>query len=276
MRVRIDITKSLEENAESYFKKAKKARKKLQGAKQAHAQAKQAAKKASQQAAEHARKQALKKPEERWYHKYRWSKTRNGHLLVAGQNASANEALIKQHTQPNNLVLHTDMAGSPFTLLQPLNEQEITEEDLQDAAQLTAAYSKAWQKGLAALDVFHVKPDQVTKQAQSGEYLTKGSFMIRGDTTYHHPTVELAIGVIMQEGYHPQIFVGSQEACEKHCAAHAVLRPGQEKTSDVAKQLQKRFGGALDSYVKAIPAGGTRITDKGMPLQRKLKKQRNV
>ena len=265
MRVRIDLKQSLEENAEHYFKKAKKARKKLTGAKTAHAQASQAAKKAAHAAAQHARKQQLKEPDKHWYNKYRWSKTRNGHLLVAGQNASANEALIKTHADADDLVFHTDMSGSPFTILKTPNP---TKEDLQDAAQLTAAYSQAWQKGLASLEVFHVKPSQVTKEAQSGEYLSKGSFMIRGETTYHHPPIELAIGVITKEGYHPEIFVGSREAAQKHTAAHAMIAPGSEKTSDVAKQLQKRFGGDLDSYVKAIPAGGTRITERGMPLNK--------
>ena len=268
MRVQLDLNKSLEENAEHYFKKAKKARKKLQGAKQAHAQAQQAAKHAQAQAAKHAKKQSLKQPDTHWYHKYRWSKTRNGHLLIAGQNASANEALIKQHAQTTDLVFHTDMSGSPFTLLRATTDNPLTPQDREDAAQLTAAYSKAWERGLSTLDVFYVKPEQVTKEAQSGEYLTKGSFMIRGETNYHHPPVELAIGVITQEGYHPQVFVGSQEACKEHCATHAIIHPGTNKTSDVAKQLHKRFGGDLDAYVKAIPAGGSQITDRGMPLKK--------
>lgn len=261
MRITVDLTKTLEENAEHYFKKAKKARKKLKGAKEAYAQAKKAAAHAEKQAEQHAKKQARKKPEKHWYHKYRWSRTRNGHLLVAGQNASANEAIIKNHAQPDDTVFHTDMSGSPFTLLRP--DGEITEEDLEDAAQLTAAYSKAWEKGMSTLDVFHVKPEQVTKEAQSGEYLSKGSFMIRGDTHYHHPPVELGIGVIVREGYEPEVFVGSREACEQHTKTYAVIGPGGAKTSDTAKQLRKRFGGDLDSYVKAIPAGGSRVLERG-------------
>ena len=262
MRITVDLDKTLEENAEHYFKKAKKARRKLQGAKQAHAQAKQQAQRAEAHAQEAARRAALKEPESHWYHKYRWSRTRNGHLLIAGQNASANEAIIKHHAQPSDTILHTDMSGSPFTILRC---EEPTEEDYADAAQLTAAYSKAWEKGMSTLDVFHVKPEQVTKEAQSGEYLGKGAFMIRGDTTYHHPHVELGVGVIVREGYEPEVFVGSKQACAQHCETHALIAPGDQKTSDVAKQLQKRFGGDLDAYIKAIPAGGSRIIDRGMP-----------
>lgn len=259
MRIQIDLEKSLEENAEYYFNKAKKAKKKLQGAREAHENAKKNADLAAQRAEEHARKQALKEPKTHWYHKYRWSRTRNGHLLVAGQNASANEALLKHHAQNNDLVFHTDMAGSPFTLLRQDTEQEFSEEDLQDAAQFTASYSKAWERGMSTLDVFHVTPQQVTKEAQSGEYLSKGSFMIRGDTTYHHPPVELAVGVLTEEGYHPEVFIATQEACEKYCTKYTLIGPGSTKTSDVAKQLQKRYGADLDSYVKAIPAGGSKI-----------------
>ena len=269
MRVRVDLKKSLEENAENYFKLAKKSRKKLLGATEAHAQAQQQATKARTQAAKQAAHAHKQKPEQRWYHKYRWSKTRNGHLLVAGQNASANEALIKTHAQEEDLVFHTDMSGSPFTLLKPNTDQEVTDEDKEDAAQLTAAYSAAWKRGLASLEVFYVKPSQVTKEAQSGEYLSKGSFMIRGETTYLQPIVELGVGVIVREGYHEEVFVGSRQACEKHTAAHAILAPGSEKTSDVAKQLRARFAGDLDAYVRAIPAGGSRVAERGMPLNKK-------
>jgi predicted ribosome quality control (RQC) complex YloA/Tae2 family protein len=258
MEIRLDLKKNLQENAANYFEKAKKAKSKIEGAQTALQQAQVQAKRVEEQHEEVKKRIQLKEPETHWYHKYHWSKTRNGFLLVAGQNASANEAIIKSHAQPTDVVFHTDMAGSPFTILRA--DKEHTEEDLADAAQLTGAYSRAWPAKMTTLDVFHVAPEQVTKEAQSGEYLTKGSFMIRGDTTYHHPEVKLCIGVITQEGYKPEVFVGSQEACKQQCSQYALLAPGDTKTSDVAKQLRNKMGGELDAYVKAIPTGGSTIT----------------
>ncbi len=257
MRITLDLEQTLEENAQNYFESAKKARKKQQGAKEALKVTEQLLTQEQQRTAQAKMRAELKKPETHWYHKYRWSKTRNGHLLIAGQNAAANETLIKHHTQAQDLVFHTDMAGSPFTILKP--EGEVTQEDLHDAAVFTACYSKAWSKGLASLEVFYVKPEQVTKQAQAGEYLAKGSFMIRGDTTYINAPVELGIGVIKREGVVPEVFVASKESCEKNAQEHVIIIPGDIKTSDVAKTLKKRFGADLDALVKAIPAGKTKI-----------------
>jgi hypothetical protein len=230
----------------------------MDGAKMAIEQAKEQKKKQEAIHQEVQEQVALKQPKEHWYHKYHWAKTSNGHLIVAGQNASANEKLIKAHAQGNDVVFHTDMAGSPFAILKADGKQ--TSQDLKETAQITAAYSKAWQSRLASLEVFYVKPEQVTKEAQSGEYLTKGSFMIRGETKYLTAQIQLCIGVHQEEGYHPQIHVGTQESIQQHCTQYALLRPGEQKTSDVAKQLQKRFGGDLDTYVKMLPAGGSMIT----------------
>jgi len=43
-------------------------------------------------------------------------------------------------------------------------------------------------------NVFWVKPEQVTKTAPTGEYLTTGSFMIRGKRNYL-PTTHLILGI---------------------------------------------------------------------------------
>jgi len=257
MRITLDLQKTVEENAQHYFELAKKARKKAKGAQEALAHTKELLLRERERTQQAIERSAHKKPEKHWYHKYRSSKTRNGHLLIAGQNAAANETLVKHHTDAGDLVFHTDMAGSPFTILKP--QGEITQEDLEDAAQLTACYSKAWGKGLASLEVFYVTPEQVTKQAQAGEYLPKGAFMIRGETTYINAPIALGIGVIEREGYIPEVFVASPQSCAINASKHVVIVPGDKKTSDVAKELKKRFGGDLDAFVKAIPAGKSKI-----------------
>jgi len=45
-------------------------------------------------------------------------------------------------------------------------------------------------------DVYAVDSDQVTKTPESGEYLEKGGFAIRGDRTYYRDTpVDVAVGI---------------------------------------------------------------------------------
>lgn len=257
MRVQLDLQRTLEENASSYFERAKKARHKLDGVRDAMQTTEKRLADREREASDAAQRQTLKRPDSAWYKKYRWSRTRNGHLIVGGQNASANETLVKHHADQGDYVFHTDMAGSPFVILKP--EGEVTDEDLEDGATFCGCYSRGWGKGMASIEVFWVRPEQVTKEAQSGEFLAKGSFMIRGETTYVPMTLELGVGVIEREGYRPEVFAGSPAAAEKHCSAYARIAPGDEKTSDTAKRLRKRFGGELDDFVRVIPAGGSRL-----------------
>ncbi len=257
MKIALALEKNTQENANTYFERAKKAKKKIQGAKDAILRAQMDHAKANEHA-QHEQEQAklLTRPQ-KWYHKYRWCITQEGNLIVGGQNASANETLIKHHTDPTDTVFHTDMAGSPFFILKT---KQPTKQELSEAAQLTAAYSRAWKQQIAGIEVFYVKPEQVTKEAQSGEYLPKGAFMIRGETTYVQAKVELYIGLHKEEGYIPEIRVGTKETVEHWCERALRILPGKKKTSEIGKQLIKTLrGGTVDSYNKVIPAGGSTI-----------------
>jgi len=130
-----------------------------------------------------------------WYENYLWFHTSNGFLAVAGRDSSQNEALIKKRTEKTDIVFHADIHGSPFLILKTQGK-EVKEEDLLEAAQFVASYSSAWKAGIGSLDVYWVKPEQVSKQAPSGTYLGKGSFMIYGKKNYiRNVPLELAIKV---------------------------------------------------------------------------------
>lgn len=246
MRVKIDCTQTLEHNADLYFQKAKKARKKLLGVERAMQEQEKQAKK----------KVVTEKRKVFWFEKYRWFITSDGFLCVGGRDATTNELVIKKHTEPNDLVLHTDMAGSPFVVIKS-EGKEITDQAITEAAQFTACMSRAWKQGLGTLDVFYVKPEQVTKEAQAGESLPRGAFMIRGETKYKHPELRLHAGVIEHEGN--QLFMVGPEGTI--AGDKQVLVPGTDKTSDVAKQLKKLAPSEdLDAIIKQLPAGGIQIT----------------
>jgi hypothetical protein len=48
---------------------------------------------------------------------------------------------------------------------------------------------------------------------------------------------------------------GPPRAVKKHCTKIVMIRPGNGKTSDVAKEIRKRIGGDLDEIVRSLPAG---------------------
>jgi len=255
-KINLDLNKNVEGNAEIYFNKAKKIKKKLEGAKEALERSLNEHKKLKlkKEKEEALQPSPVTRPTKKeWYEKFHWFISSEGFLVIGGRDATSNEIVIKKHTDNNDLVLHTDMAGSPFFVIKA-EKKKIGEKTIKEAADATCSYSKAWKLGLADTSVFYVTPEQVSKKAQSGEYLTKGAFMIYGKTNYMENKVNLAIGII--DG---RVMGGPVEAVKKNCEKFVEVRQGRNKTSDVAKRIQKKINGDLDEIIRALPAGGCEI-----------------
>jgi predicted ribosome quality control (RQC) complex YloA/Tae2 family protein len=250
MKITLEISKSPEQNASEYFSKAKIIKKKLEGARTALAESER---KLQNLEVEESKKQERAKKQVRkheWYEKFRWLLTSDNLLLIAGRDATTNELIIKKHTDKEDILFHTEMAGSPFGVLKTGS----TASDLskKEAAEFIAAYSKAWKIGRTVMDVFYVNPDQVTKEAPSGEYITKGSFMIYGKKTILTVDIELFIGR-MADG---RIMAGPRSAVEKHCKNFVQVVQGKDKISSVAKKIRKKLDADdLDEIVRLIPQG---------------------
>lgn len=257
MEIEFDLNKSVDENAGTYFNLSKKAKKKLKGAEDALKESQKKLEVLQSQEEKfwqkEEKKQAKTEKKKEWYEKFHWFISSEGFLCIGGKDATSNEIIIKKHAEKEDIVLHTDMSGSPFFVVK--NGQEASEETLQEAAQAVAVYSRAWKLGHQTADVFYVKPEQVTKEAQSGEHLPKGSFMIMGKTQYFYPKLEYAIGLV--DG---QIIGGPVSAIEKKADSFIVVIPGKEKKSSLAKKIKSKFkDGDLDDIIKFLPAGGAEI-----------------
>ncbi len=259
--IELELTKTIEQNAARCFESAKKAKKKLEGARKALKETEQklealkkeelSFQKEEQQRELYATQKRQKKKE--WYEKFHWFISSEGFLCIGGKDATSNEIIIKKHLDKEDLVFHTDMAGSPFFIVK--NGQKAGEQTKQETAIATAAYSKAWKLGHTTADVFYVLPEQVTKEAQSGEYLQKGSFMIRGKTHYLHPKMEYAIGLF--EG---EIIGGPAEAVRTKTSTYIIVIPGDEAKGSLAKKVRHQLGGGeLDDIIKFLPAGGAKV-----------------
>ncbi|MFH1589727.1 MAG: NFACT RNA binding domain-containing protein [archaeon] len=253
MKLTLDFRKTVDQNATEYFEKAKKAKKKLKGAKKALENSKAKLKKVKDKEIikEAPRISKLKKRE--WYEKYRWFISSDDFLVIGGRDATTNEIIIKKHAEKGDAVFHTDMAGSPFVVIKS-EGKEIPKTTLQEASDFTANFSKAWKKGMSSLEVFHVTSDQVTKEANQGEFLPKGAFMIRGKTNYLVPTINLAIGV-----YEDKIMAGPISAIKKHCKEYIQVIQGDKKSSEIGKKIKHKLGGDLDEIIRSLPAGGCEI-----------------
>lgn len=248
-KLALDLKKTVEQNASDYFEKAKKFKKKIEGAKKAIDAQKKNLIILEKEAPKADEKSLIEKRKKAWYEKFKWFITSDGFLCVGGRDATSNEIIVKKHTEKNDLLFHTDMAGSPFVVLK-ISKEKPTDATLQEVADFVCVHSKAWKLGMASTPVFYVTPDQVTKEANTGEYLSKGSFVIRGKTIYLTPTMNYAIGV-----YNNAIMGGPINAIKKHCEQYFEIVQGNEKTSDVAKIIQKKLGVDidLDDIISALP-----------------------
>lgn len=253
MKITLDLSKSLQENAAIYFEKAKKAKRKLEGLERAMKISEKRIKKHKEIVQE---VKIIRKMH--WYEKFRWFFSSDGFLCVGGRDATTNEMIIKKHTQPRDLVFHTDMAGSPFIVIKA-EGKEIPQTTIEEAAQYTASMSRAWKNGLASLEVFHVKPEQVTKEANAGESLSRGAFMIRGETTYLRPNLELSACLLEDK----RLMIAPRASCEKHDGNLRII-PGTQKVSDAAKFLRKLLPGNydLDEAIRLLPPGPVKIITK--------------
>ncbi len=263
MLIELDVDKGVEENASRYFDQAKKAKRKLEGARKALAVslkrredlARKSKEKNALIKAENEERERKRKRKERkaWYESFRWFISSEGFLVVGGRDATTNEIVIKKHAESGDMVFHTDMAGSPFFVVKT-EGKKVGEATIREAAQATISFSRAWKAGLVTTRVFHVSPDQVTKEAQAGEYLAKGAFMIRGKTNYVDVEMGLALGI--HEG---RVMCGPPAAVKAHCQKTLLISQGNTKPSSAAKLVQKELGGELDEIIRSLPSGDMAI-----------------
>ena len=129
---------------------------------------------------------------------------------------------------------------------------------LKESGEFAASFSSAWSKGFTSQDVFWVHPDQVSKTPEAGEFLPKGSFVIRGHRNYiRGARVKLAIGIVDYEG--KRIMAGPIESLEKHSENFVVLKPGFTKKEAIAKKILHKINEDdlinLDDIIRVLPSG---------------------
>ena len=257
----IDPKMTIPENAENYYEKSKKAKRKTKGALIAIENTKKQleeikSKKDSAMENISVPKKRVKK-NLKWYEKLRWFVSSDNVLVVGGRDANSNESVVKKYLEPNDIYLHADIHGATSTAIK-LNGNKLNDNLLKESGEFAASFSSAWSKGFTSQDVFWVHPDQVSKTPEAGEFLAKGSFVIRGHRNYiRGARLKLAIGIVDYEG--KRIMAGPIEALEKHSQNFVVLKPGFTKKEAIAKKILHKINEddliTLDDIIRVLPSG---------------------
>lgn len=225
-RVTIFVHESLDANVGRYYQIAKKFRAKKEGALRA-----------MERAIVHPEKRKVQGPgkmKAKWYHRFRWMETSDGVLVIGGRNADQNEELVKKYMEGGDTFLHADVFGASVVIVKGKTER------MDEAVQFAASYSRMWASGAAAGDVICASPSQVSKTAESGEFVAHGSFVIRGERTYvRNVGMGVAIGVQMEPSL--AVLGGTPSAVEPRCKVAVRLRPGTFEGNDVAKKVLRKL-----------------------------------
>jgi len=118
-----------------------------------------------------------------------------------------------------------------------------------------------------------VRPDQVSKTPPSGEFLSTGGFIVRGERTWFRD-VPLGISIGLTTGESPRVIGGPPAPIARKTGIHVTLRPGIFEPNDIAKKVVRALreklpegerGGlrtvlSTESVAAFVPPGGSEVT----------------
>ena len=144
-----------------------------------------------------------------WFEKFLWFITSDNYLVLGGCDAHQNELLVKRYLRAGDAYLHADVHGAASCVLRAKRRRRkdgkteplpLSEQALREAGNFTICRSSAWTSKMVT-SAWWVEAHQVSKTAPTGEYLTVGSFMIRGKKNFLPPSqLEMGLAVLFRLG----------------------------------------------------------------------------
>ncbi|XP_072996590.1 uncharacterized protein [Typha latifolia] len=192
-KVEIDLALSAHANARRWYELKKKQESKQEKTVTAHEKAfKAAEKKTRLQLAQEKTVAAISHMRKvHWFEKFNWFISSENYLVISGRDAQQNEIIVKRYMSKGDLYIHADLHGASSTVIKNHKpDHPIPPLTLNQAGCFTVCHSQAWDSKIVT-SAWWVYPHQVSKTAPTGEYLTVGSFMIRGKKNFlpPHPLV---------------------------------------------------------------------------------------
>jgi predicted ribosome quality control (RQC) complex YloA/Tae2 family protein len=256
----LDINGTVESNAQRYYESSKRARKKLEGllvaldsARSEIAQHEKGEERADSKMTRH-------KPTRRfWFERFRWFISSEGAVVLGGKDAKSNDILVKKHLQAGDRYAHADIHGAPSVVVKM--KEGITEKTLNEACEFAVATSRAWNAKVGSAAGYWVLPEQVSKTPQSGEYLAKGAFVIRGKRNYSDKLqIKLGVGETEFENS-KKVMCGPEGAVRARCTRYLMITPGRLDKNDFAKRLADAFEVPIEEIQSILPPGDVDIVE---------------
>jgi len=213
----------------------------------------------------------IQKPKAKWYEQFRWFISSDGFLVIGGRDAESNENLVKKHLEKRDIFFHTHASGSPAVMIKT-EGKSVPETTLFEAAQFTVTYSGVWKSGQASADCYWVLPEQVSKTPESGEYVGKGAFVIRGKRNYYKDVpLGTTLGLMLNED---KILIGGPESAVIARAQKLIdVVQGEFNQNDLSKKISRMLNdrykdnklikkiASPDRIAMFLPPGGSRMKE---------------
>jgi predicted ribosome quality control (RQC) complex YloA/Tae2 family protein len=145
-------------------------------------------------------------PKINWFEQFNWFITSDNLLFICGKTSDQNELIVKKYLSPSDLYIHSYAFGSGSGVL--VNLLGILPKDfgskypssLIEASGFLIAHTKSWDTpSPGAEKSYWVESSQVSKIPETGEYISKGSFIIRG---HKNPiptgSMEMGFGILFK------------------------------------------------------------------------------
>ncbi|HVP26723.1 MAG TPA: ribosome rescue protein RqcH [Candidatus Bathyarchaeia archaeon] len=270
----LTIRMSLFENAAGFYERSKRSKQKLEGTKTALTDSREKLSRVEEQtrtvevleatkpveAVKEAQKNRIKL--KAWFEKFHWFISSDGFLVVAGKDAVSNEVLVKKHTEVWDIVFHSDVVGAPFVVVKTENKKP-SEQVLKEAAEFAAAFSRGWRESFGSVDVYWIKPEQLSKGGPSGESVGHGAFMVRGERNWlRNVPLKLAVGIIVEDS-NTQLIGGPIDAVKAKTSVYVLIMPGDLSGKELFKCVLKTLAARLpnEKRVEVLKASGEVIRE---------------
>ena len=202
-----------------------------------------------------------------WFEQFNWFFTSDNLLFISGKTADQNELIVKRYMEDSDIYIHSEAFGSGSGIIKNPSKLDIpntSPSSLIECGCFLISHTKAWESGVSN-SAYWVHPSQVSKTPETGEYITKGSFIIRGHKNFIRvDRMELGLGIIFKvvgkEGYVGQVNkderieyalpILSTYSAQSTYKFKVKVIPGTQKITKALKEVMSNFNKKTNQYEK--------------------------